>query len=143
MIVNANKNLVSKTIHTDICIVGAGGAGIALATEFANTRTNVILVESGGFSVDNKAQNELFDGFVTKGSGHSQTTLSRRRIIGGTTSVWGGRCIPYDNIDFECRDYMPYSGWPISLSDLLPYYKRATPYVMPESLTIAQNHHLE
>jgi choline dehydrogenase-like flavoprotein len=128
MIFDANNYAAGQTINADICIVGAGAAGIAIAAEFANTTTNVVLVESGGFSVNNKLQKELFDGEVAKGSRHPQADLYRRRVVGGTTSVWGGRCVPFDDIDFERRDYIPYSGWPFSGTDILPYYKRANPF---------------
>lgn len=126
MIIDANKYEAGKIINTDVCIVGAGAAGITLAAECANTGIDVVLVESGGFSVEKKLQ-ALFDGEVAKGSRHPVAVLFRRRVVGGTTSVWGGRCVPYDDIDFECRDYMPYSGWPLSRADILPYYVRANP----------------
>lgn len=126
MVIDANKCEAGKVINTDVCIVGAGAAGIAIAAEFANTGIDVVLAESGGFSVEKKLQ-ALFDGEVEKSSRHPDVALYRRRVVGGTTSVWGGRCVPFDDIDFECRDYMPYSGWPLSRADLLPYYARANP----------------
>ncbi len=128
MIVDANNYAAGQAINADICIVGAGAAGIAIAAEFANTKTNVVLMESGAFSVNSKLQDELFDGEVASGSRHPRANLYRRRVIGGTTSVWGGRCVPFDDIDFERRDYIPYSGWPFSGTDILPYYKRANPF---------------
>lgn len=124
MIKDANNYGANQVLDTDICIIGAGAAGIALATEFANTKTNVVLIESGGFSIEKKLQG-LFDGEVAEGSRHPSANLYRRRAIGGTTTVWGGRCVPFDDIDFEYRDYMPYSGWPFSRSELMPYYERA------------------
>ncbi|MBV8806337.1 MAG: GMC family oxidoreductase, partial [Sinobacteraceae bacterium] len=36
-----------------------------------------------------------------------------------------GRCVPFDPIDFEHRDYLPGSGWPIGREALLPFYPRA------------------
>ena len=59
---------------------------------------------------------------------HAPLDEYRHRRLGGTTTVWGGRCIPFDKIDFERRDYVPYSGWPITLKDLEPYYPRAQRY---------------
>lgn len=126
MIIDANNYEAGKLIHTDVCIVGAGAAGIAMAAEFANTKLNVALMESGGFSAEKKLQ-ELFEGEVVKGSRHPEANLYRRRVVGGTTSVWGGRCVPFDDIDFERRDYIPYSGWPFSRAEILPYYTRANP----------------
>jgi len=126
MISDANYYQAGQVINTDICIVGAGAAGIALATEFANAGTHVVLAESGGLSVEKELQ-QLFDGEVAERSRHPDPIFYRRRVVGGTTSVWGGRCVPFDEIDFERRDYMPYSGWPLSRADILPYYMRANP----------------
>ena len=52
-------------------------------------------------------------------------TESRLRYFGGTTNDWGGRCIPLHELDFQPRPWVPFSGWPISRSDLDPYYARA------------------
>jgi choline dehydrogenase-like flavoprotein len=45
--------------------------------------------------------------------------------FGGTTGHWAGFCSPLDPIDFEKRDWVPHSGWPITRADLDPYYARA------------------
>ncbi len=47
------------------------------------------------------------------------------RALGGTSSIWGGRCIPLDPIDFERRAWVPESGWPLDYATLHPYYLRA------------------
>ncbi|HWF18363.1 MAG TPA: GMC family oxidoreductase, partial [Verrucomicrobiae bacterium] len=44
---------------------------------------------------------------------------------GGATAAWGGRCIPFDAIDFEKRSWVPHSGWPITKAQLDPFYARA------------------
>ena len=49
---------------------------------------------------------------------------SRIRTFGGTTTVWGGGWKPLDQIDFEKRDWVPFSGWPITHKDLVSYYER-------------------
>jgi choline dehydrogenase-like flavoprotein len=56
---------------------------------------------------------------------HSPPDKYRHRRLGGSTAIWGGRCMPFDPIDFEARSSVPYSGWPLSYDDLLPYYPRA------------------
>lgn len=128
MIIDANDYGPDQTIEADICIVGAGAAGIAIASEFIHSTIKVVIIESGRFSSDSQLQTELFSGEVEKGSRHPRADLYRRRMIGGTTSVWGGRCVPFDGIDFERRDYIPYSGWPLTRDELLPYYQRANPF---------------
>src|ERR1700730_19223663 len=45
--------------------------------------------------------------------------------VSAVPTIWGGRCMPYDAIDFESRDYVPHSGWPFGLDELMPYYPEA------------------
>nr|NGX58551.1 Fructose dehydrogenase large subunit [Chlamydiota bacterium] len=45
--------------------------------------------------------------------------------FGGSTMNWGSRCRPLDEIDFEKRNWIPYSGWPFKKSDLDAFYERA------------------
>ena len=112
-------------LSTDICIVGAGTAGISLALEFVGTGINVLLLESGGTKADNKSQ-KLYAGSVTTPHLHSPPDRYRQRRFGGSSTIWGGRCVPFDDIDFQTRSYIPNSGWPFNRDTLLPYYHRAS-----------------
>lgn len=112
------------TIAADICIVGAGAAGITLALELAGTGMRVLLLESGGLKLEKRTQ-RLYEGAVVDEHLHSPPHRYRQRRFGGTTTIWGGRCAPFDGIDFETRDYMPLSGWPFGRDTLLPFYPRA------------------
>ena len=49
----------------------------------------------------------------------------RLRYFGGTTNHWSGWCRPLSSVDFEAREWIPHSGWPISLDDVTPFYGRA------------------
>lgn len=113
----------SSVIEGAICIVGAGAAGISIALDWINSPYKVILLESGGFEYDDKIQ-DLYKG---RGTGQKYYPLrsSRLSMFGGTTGHWAGMCAPFDEIDFLQRDWVPESGWPISRSDLDPYYARA------------------
>ncbi|MBS0419113.1 MAG: GMC family oxidoreductase [Proteobacteria bacterium] len=111
-------------LATDVCIVGAGAAGITLALELADSGLQVLLVESGGLEAEDAVQ-KLYEGQVADERLHSAPHRYRQRRFGGSTTIWGGRCAPLDPIDFEARDYVSASGWPIDLSDLLPFYPRA------------------
>ena len=126
------RNIAGGTqINTDICIIGAGAAGITIAREFVGTLQQVCLIESGGLSFDSATQS-LYE---MKNIGHPQLekTPSRNRYFGGTTNSWTGRCVPLAPIDFEARDWVPESGWPIQASDLDPYYEKAAPlFKLPE-----------
>jgi choline dehydrogenase-like flavoprotein len=50
---------------------------------------------------------------------------SRLHYFGGTTMHWGGMCSPLDDIDFEKREWVDKSGWPINKNDLDEYYTKA------------------
>lgn len=111
-------------LQSDVCIVGAGPAGIALALHLAERGVSALLLESGHIDPDAKTQ-ALYEGEVADARMHSPADKYRQRRLGGSSGIWGGRCMPMDRIDFESRDYMPDSGWPISYDDLLPYYPAA------------------
>lgn len=114
---------LGKTLRTDICIVGSGHAGIALAQEFDGSLLDVIVLESGGFRREKMTQ-DLYRG-DSLGPHHARLDMYRERTFGGTSTVWGGRCSPYDSIDMETRPYIPFSGWPIRREDLDQAYQRA------------------
>ena len=118
------RNLEDNTlIQGDICIVGAGAAGIAIALEWKDSPYNIILLEGGGFEYDPDVQ-QLYKGKTT-GQKYFPLMSSRLHYFGGTTGHWAGMCAPFDEIDFVGRDWVPDSGWPISREDLDPYYARA------------------
>jgi choline dehydrogenase-like flavoprotein len=124
MIVDALDLNDGASLEADICIVGAGAAGITLALELAGTGLNVLLLESGGFEPEKETQ-RLYEGSVAEERLHSPPHRYRERRFGGSTTIWGGRCVPFDEIDFETRDYMPHSGWPVNRDTVLPFYPRA------------------
>lgn len=110
-------------IEGDVCIVGAGAAGISMSLDWNNTKHKVILLESGGFEYDDNVQ-DLYKGKST-GQKYYPLRSSRLAYFGGTTGHWAGMCAPFDEIDFLKRDWVPDSGWPITLKDLDPFYARA------------------
>lgn len=123
MIVDANKIENSTVIQCDICIIGAGAAGITLARELDGSELNVWLLESGGFDFERETQ-DLYKG-TTSGHPYFELDETRLRYLGGTTNHWSGMCRPLDEIDFEARDWIPGSGWPFDRNHLLPWYRRA------------------
>ena len=132
MIIDAHSVPEDTTIETDICIVGAGTAGLTLAKEFIGQHFRVCLIESGGLKPDRKTQ-ALYQG-ENIGRPYYSLDSARARYFGGTTNRWnipigddcsGVRMRPLDAIDFEKRDWVPFSGWPFDKSHLDPYYDRA------------------
>lgn len=120
-------------LDCDLCVVGAGPAGIALAREFIGTRTRVLLLAGGGIELD-PAHQSLNKG-ESVGLSHTGHEDGRGRAFGGTGRLWAGQCLPLDGIDFEQRSWVPHSGWPISLDDLRPWYARAEQFFRVEGET--------
>jgi choline dehydrogenase-like flavoprotein len=112
-----------SVIEVDLCIVGAGAAGIALARACVGQRWRGLLVESGGLSFAHRPQFLYIGDNV--GTENYATSHSRFRVFGGSTTRWGGQCRPLDAIDFEPRQGVPHSGWPFGLADLEPWYREA------------------
>ena len=126
MFVDARSVPTGSVIETEVCIVGAGAAGITLAREFTHSRFRVILLESGGAQPEQDAQ-DLYAGSDI-GRPYDLFPASRLRYFGGTTNHWGGVwCDLPASLDFETREAIPYSGWPFPLSYLEPWYRRAQP----------------
>jgi choline dehydrogenase-like flavoprotein len=111
-------------LEADVCIVGGGPAGIAIARDLDGTDISVLVVESGGLDFDRPTQ-DLYRGVNDRGD--FKLNKSRFRLFGGTSYVWGGWCAPLDESDFEPKAWVPHSGWPLTLADLMPYYRRAQP----------------
>ena len=110
-------------IEGDICIVGAGAAGISMALDWIGSGYKVVLLEAGGFTYDPVSQ-EQYRGEIV-GEPYFPLQAARLRQFGGTTGHWAGFCAPFDPIDFEDRDWVADSTWPIGLDELHPYYERA------------------
>jgi choline dehydrogenase-like flavoprotein len=126
MIIDFRTVTQNTPIETDICIVGAGAAGIALARELLGTHVRVCLIESGGLTYDPEV--EALNDAENAGELALRLEYNRARFLGGTTNLWGGSCAPLDPLDFEERPWIPDSGWPIGRADLDPYLDRARPY---------------
>ena len=125
MIIDFRRTGAPTEYAADLCIVGSGAAGITLA---ANARgLKVIVVEAGdrrpprdpGDWLAGETSDFAFDGFEN----------GRMRAFGGATKLWAGQCIRLDPIDFERRDWVPHSGWPVTAADMAPFYDRAEAFV--------------
>jgi choline dehydrogenase-like flavoprotein len=124
MIVDCAELPSDQELASDICVIGAGAAGITLALELLDSGLTVTLLEAGGLRDEADTQ-ALYDGEVADDRLHSPPNKYRQRRFGGSTTIWGGRCMPFDPIDFELRDYIAGSGWPFTVEELAPWYARA------------------
>jgi choline dehydrogenase-like flavoprotein len=109
-------------VVADVCIAGAGAAGIAIARELDGCALRVLVLESGGRGFDQRVQ-DLYGGRVV-GLPHGGLTGYRYRVFGGSTTRWAGQALPLSEIDLAPRDWVPESGWPLRPERLAPYYDR-------------------
>jgi len=125
----SEKN-ISKANHleADICIIGSGPAGISIALELLKTNKKIIMLSGGGYH-ETIASQDLHKGIVDSQCSHEPLEENRRRVFGGASTAWGGRCIPMDPIDFKKRSWILYSGWPITFDELEPFYNKASNYL--------------
>ena len=122
-------------LDADVCIVGAGAAGLTLAKQLASPARRVLLLEAGGR--DYEPAIAALGAGKNVGFPYYDLEDSRLRFFGGTTAVWGGRCAELDEIDFERREWVPHSGWPFEKSALTAYYGAARRIVEVEDRALS------
>lgn len=119
---SAHKEEFAK--RAQVAVVGSGPAGLTLAKMLVKKGIEVILISSGTLSYDSKQQ-DLYEGKIVDDIPLVPLSASRLRMFGGTSNHWTGHCGPFDDIDFQKRDFIPDSGWPIDPIELKKYYKEA------------------
>lgn len=114
----------TTSLAADLCLVGSGPAGWVIAEELRYSGFHIIMVESGGLSVEPQtaALNEIEDIGTPLFNG-------RTRVLGGTSKIWNGRCMPFDEIDYEERPWVAKSGWPFDAKTMAPYVNRASEHL--------------
>jgi choline dehydrogenase-like flavoprotein len=127
MLIDARELDPERLIECDVCLIGAGAAGITLARSLSTGSRSICVLESGAFSPDRSTQ-ALYEGDASGtilGDSSGYLSRSRLRYFGGSTNHWSGFCRPLDEDDFEERSWIPHSGWPIRAADLAAFYDRA------------------
>lgn len=112
-----------SALKTDVCIAGAGPAGIALALTLAELGVSSVLLEAGPPGTPVAGDDDPYRGLRT--GLRYPLAGSRLRCFGGTSRHWGGWCKPLDDIDFDRRDGASLPSWPITPAELAPHYAAA------------------
>jgi choline dehydrogenase-like flavoprotein len=114
----------------DVCILGAGPAGITLALRLAGAGWRVLLAEGGGHDYAERSQ----DLYHCASSGlEMYPGETRLRFLGGTSNHWAGRCRPFDPSDFAAGPPVGLPGWPIAYAEIERYLPEAMAIVdLPE-----------
>jgi choline dehydrogenase-like flavoprotein len=111
-----------------VCVVGAGPVGIALALACEALGMSVLLLESG------REQPQDFPAALTAGhvvdpERHATAEVAICRGLGGTSRWWGGRSLPFDDIDFALRPHLPEAAWPITHAEISRWYSGAAEFL--------------
>jgi choline dehydrogenase-like flavoprotein len=117
----ADAASVNGEIAARFCVIGSGMAGSAIAARLAAAKQDVLLIEAGGIDREEQPTSVSHEHLGRA----FKMPLTRCIELGGTTNQWHGICAPLDAIDFEARDWIDGSGWPITRDELLPYYREA------------------
>ncbi|HEV2104341.1 MAG TPA: hypothetical protein VGU27_01335, partial [Candidatus Eisenbacteria bacterium] len=125
------RALDQRRVEAEICVVGAGPAGLALAHAFVGHAARVVVLESGGRAAEAAAR-ELNAGAVS-GDPRAGPAETRHRQLGGTPNVWNtwlgaervARYAPLDPLDLEPRPELGSPGWPLAPGALAPWFAAA------------------
>lgn len=115
--------MAERRIEAEVAVVGAGPVGIVVALELARAGRDVVLLESGEGQFDPEL--DRLDDTVGADPHHVAMSLATRRQLGGASNIWGGRCVPFDPVDFEQRPIAGDARWPITYAEVAEYWGRA------------------
>ena len=104
-----------EAVRSQVCVVGAGIAGLVLARRLALAGVDVVVLEAGGHSIEESGQ-RLFAAAALKGLAHVGTTEGRFRVFGGTSLRWGGQVLAMSG-DAD--------AWPVGAVELWPFLAEA------------------
>lgn len=110
------------TLTTQVCVIGAGTAGIFIAQNLSKFGVQVLLLESGDRTIRRPSQTE--EKCLQVGIPYKGAELGRGFGLGGTSTLWGGQMISISPSDMEERPTLSLDAWPISYSDLFPYFRQ-------------------
>ncbi len=122
-VVDAREVDAGSELAADVCIVGAGAAGLTLAGALDGSALQVCVVESGGAAPDPHTQ-ALYD-LEIRGYPVRENFMSRARYYGGSCNLWAGRSMRFGARDVVSRPWVAHSGWPLDFPVLDAYYPAA------------------
>jgi choline dehydrogenase-like flavoprotein len=123
MLIDSRTIPADAVIETDLCIVGAGAAGITIARALRGVACRVLVLESGTEWPALRTQ-ALYRG-PNIGRRYFPLDGCRVRAFGGSTHRWGGWCRALDADDFVARPWVAESGWPFGREEVAQYYPEA------------------
>jgi choline dehydrogenase-like flavoprotein len=109
-----------EPIRSRVCIIGAGLAGHSLAQSLVAAGIDVALLEAGGRSLEERSQS-IYNARMARLK-HDGTNEGRFRLLGGSSTRWGGQLLPYTAEILQPSPSLPSYSWPLTIDELAPFY---------------------
>ncbi|WP_019140765.1 FAD-dependent oxidoreductase [Noviherbaspirillum massiliense] len=122
MLIEGEALAPGSCIQARVCIVGSGMGAISVARVLVDAGIDILLLEAGPVTTSRRTAPAIEVEFTGQ---PFRLPVSRGLEVGGGTAFWHGICAELDDIDFQQRDWIPHSGWPISKEDMAPHYREA------------------
>ena len=107
-------------LHPDICIVGGGAVGLSLAASLSTNGASVLVIEGGGPRLETASQ-ALQQG-QSVGHPFKNIDVGRYRVLGGTTTFWGGQLYPFDAFVTSARPWLGHAAWPVPADEMRQWF---------------------
>jgi len=114
-----------ESVRSQVCVIGAGIAGLTLARKLAQRDVDVVVIEAGGREIEEDGQ-RLFAEAELWGQAHVGTIDGRARVFGGTSVWWGGQVLGMS------RDAA--AAWPIAWEELARFSAEAERLIEVDAL---------
>lgn len=115
-------NTDDPRLHCDVCIVGGGAVGLALAATLADSGVTVLVLEGGGTRIETESQD--LHRVESVGRPFDYMESGRYRVVGGTTTFWGGQVYPFDRLILDGRPWLAQEPWPVPPQEMQDWYDR-------------------
>ena len=122
MISEAPDFAALAAFDAQVCVIGGGPVGLVIALDLARRGRRVLVLESGGRAPRAEAQ-ALSEAENLDPATHHAPEITVARRLGGASNLWGGRCLPFDPVDFMARPWLSADlpAWPVGPAELEPW----------------------
>lgn len=110
------------SIDTQLCIIGAGTAGLFLGHRLRSLGVRVLNLEAG--SLVSQTPQALGQQCFQMGMPYRGSDVGRSFGLGGTSVLWGGQLIPVSPSDMANRFLPELDAWPVTYDEIFPYFSK-------------------
>ena len=122
MIIHENTDGLDP-LGYDIVICGGGIAGITFALSVAKSHKKILIIESGG--IDKKNRRDVKYLFQNTGRQYENIDRQIRKTFGGSSHLWGGNCIDFQEADFTNLPHREDFVWPFDYKEYCKFSNKA------------------